>query len=79
MWQELGCHGDYISSCEYIICTNYESEGTFVTIVTISFSYNAFKLRVQDGNLNLQLSALMHMFLASCAGMDGWVGGWLDG
>lgn len=33
------------------------------------FFYNAFKLRVQDGNLNLQLSALMHMFLASCAGV----------
>ncbi|XP_003387458.1 PREDICTED: mitochondrial folate transporter/carrier-like [Amphimedon queenslandica] len=33
------------------------------------FFYNAFKFQAQDGNLKRQLSPLMHMLLASCAGV----------
>lgn len=32
------------------------------------YSYNAFKFQAQDGDLKRQLSPIMHMLLASCAG-----------
>ena len=40
----------------------------YVCIILHLCSYNAFKFHTQGGDVNQQLSAVMHLLCASCAG-----------
>ena len=72
MSQEQELHGDSISSCELIplqhCCNKHTYIHTYMYVHIASCSYNALKFHIQEGDLNYQLGAPVHLFCASCAG-----------